>query len=142
MLLISVVLGPLQITLGAIPGNNTAIKNWFFSILRNVLVFPVVFFIVNLPNAILASGTDMIVRFPGKLVYQDPATYNATGVNAAGGFFLWILKIFVLFFAAQAPKFLESIFPPNTSSGLGAGFAASKEGLSKVPLIGGFFKGK
>lgn len=140
MLLVNVVLGPIQITLGAIPGNSTAIINWLLSILRNVLVFPVVFFIVNLPNAILESGSDINLRFPGKLVFQDPVEYDAQGINVAGGFFIWILKIFVLFFAAQAPKFIEGFLPPKSSKGLGAGFDAARGSMEKIPLVGGLFK--
>lgn len=137
-LLIAVILGPLQITLGALPSGGSAIKNWIFSILRNVLVFPVVFFIINLPNALLAAG-DIRLRLPAKLVYEDSTTYDPNGIGVAGGLFIGILKIFVLYFAAQAPKFIESIFPPNSNKGLSAGFEASKASMSKIPLIGGFF---
>lgn len=138
-LLMGVILGPIQITLGAIPGNNAIIKNWFLSILRNVMVFPVVLFIVNLPNALLNLGTAVNLRFPGKLVFQDPGTYDADGITM-GGFFIVILKIFVLFFAAQAPKYLEAWFPPAPSKAMGEGFANAKASMSKIPLIGGFFK--
>lgn len=139
-LLLSVILGPLQITLGAMPGNSHMIKNWFLSIFRNVLVFPVILFIVNIPNAIQASGTDILLSFPGKLVNEDPNTYNPDGLNATGLLFIFILKIFVLYFAAQAPKFLEAWFPPNSPKAVGDGMAAAKASLSKVPLIGGLFK--
>ena len=139
-LLLAVILGPIQITLGAMPGNSHMINNWFLTVIRNVLVFPVVLFVVNIPNALMASGNDILLRFPGKLVYEDPSTYTAEGLNAAGVVFLFILKIFVLYFAAQAPKFLESWFPPNTPKAIGEGIAAAQGSLSKIPLVGGFFK--
>ncbi|HOZ44715.1 MAG TPA: hypothetical protein PLN39_01765 [Candidatus Dojkabacteria bacterium] len=137
-LLISVIIGPLQITFGALPGGSSAIKNWVTSILKNVLVFPVVFFIINLPNALQAGG-DINLRLPAKLVYEDPSTYDPNGIGVAGGLFLGILKIFVLFFAAQAPKFIEGIFPANSNKGLAGGFEAAKASMSKVPLVGGLF---
>lgn len=140
-LLLSVILGPLQITLGAMPGNSHMIKNWFLSILRNVLVFPVILFIVNIPNAIQASGTDIVLNFPGKLVNEDPTSYDPGGnFSATAALFIFILKIFVLYFAAQAPKFLEAWFPPNSPKAVGDGMAAAKASLSKVPLLGGLFK--
>jgi len=139
-LLLGVVLGPIQITLGAMPGNSAMISNWFLSILRNVLVFPVVLFIINLPNALAASTDEILLRFPGKLVYEDPSTYSADGVNAAGGVFIFILKIFVLYFAAQAPKFLEAWLPANSSKAVMEGVGAAKTSMSKIPLVGGFFK--
>ena len=138
-LLLSVILGPLQITLGAIPGNNAAIMNWVKGILRNVLVFPVVFFIVNIPNALIANGdASMRLRLPAKLVYETEG-YDASGPNVMGGLAIFVLKIFVLFFAAQAPKFIESFLPPDSNKGLAAGFSAVNDSLKKVPLIGGMF---
>jgi hypothetical protein len=140
-LLLNVVLGPIQITLGALPGNRHMINNWFLSIVRNVLVFPVVLFIVNLPNALVASNSEVLLRFPGKLVYEDPNTYDPSGgLNVAGGLFIFILKIFVLYFAAQAPKYLEAVFPPNTSKAMIEGLEGAKKNLSGIPLIGGLFK--
>ncbi|HPP18814.1 MAG TPA: hypothetical protein PLT51_02440 [Candidatus Dojkabacteria bacterium] len=137
-LLLSVILGPLQITLGAIPGNNAAIMNWMKGVLRNVLVFPVVFFIVNLPNALIKNGAEMRLRLPAKLVYETEG-YDASGPNVTGGLVLFVLKIFVLFFAAQAPKFIESFLPPSSNKGLAAGFDSVRGSLQKVPLIGGTF---
>ena len=138
-LLLSVILGPLQITLGAIPGNNAAIMNWVKSVLRNVLVFPVVFFIVNIPNALVANGdASMRLRLPAKLVYES-GEYNAGGPDVTGGIFIFVLRIFILFFAAQAPKFIESFLPPDSNKGLAAGFGAVNDSLKKVPLIGGLF---
>ncbi len=140
-LLISVIMGPLQITLGAIPGNQNIIKNWFLSILRNVLVFPVVLFIVNLPNAIANSKAEALMRFPGKLVYEDAGTYNSvTGFDAASGIFLLIMKIVVLFFAAQAPKYLEAWFPAQPNKAFGEGIASARGSLAKIPLVGSLFK--
>jgi len=140
-LLLSVILGPLQITLGAIPGNNKAIMNWVKGVLRSVLVFPVVFFIVNIPNALLANDATAKLRLPAKLVYETEG-YDAEGPNVAGGLVIFVLKIFVLFFAAQAPKFIESFIPPDSKQGFGAGFEAVQKSLQKVPLIGGMFGSK
>jgi len=137
-LLLSVILGPLQITLGAIPGNNAAIMNWVKGVLRNVLVFPVVFFIINIPNALIVNDATAKLRFPAKLVYETEG-YDASGPNVTGGLVLFILKIFVLFFAAQAPKFIESFLPPSSNKGFAAGFDSVRGSLQKVPLIGGMF---
>lgn len=138
-LLLNVILGPIQITMGAFPGNSHMIKNWFLSVVRNVLVFPVVLFIVNLPNA-LASAGDVFLRFPGKLVYEDPSTYAPSGIEATAGIFIFILKIFVLYYAAQAPKFLEQWFPPADDKTIKEGFEAAKKGLTGIPLVGGLFR--
>lgn len=138
-LLLAVILGPIQITLGALPGSSHAIKNWLLSILRNVMVFPVVFAIVNLPNA-LAASDKILVSFPGKLVNEDPSAYYPEGIDANSGFFILVMKIFVLYFAAQAPKFLEKWFPPDSSRAMQEGYKQTKDSLQKIPLVGGMFK--
>lgn len=138
-LLLTVVLGPLQITLSALPGNSNAMKNWFLSVLRNVLVFPVVFIIINIPIILQELGDDVKLRLPARLINED-INYDPGGANITGGLFLGVIKIIVLYYAAQAPKFLESIFPPSSNKGLQEGFAGAKGSMSKIPLIGGFFK--
>jgi len=140
-LLINVIIGPIQITAGAIPGNSNMIKNWFLSILRNVLVFPMVFAIVNLPSAIIADNPEANLNFPDKLTYgQSGVIEFFGGVNAANGFFLLILRIFILYFAAQAPKFLEAWFPPDTNKNIAEGINNAKASLAKIPVLGGLFK--
>jgi len=138
-LLLSVILGPLQITMGAMPGNDHMIKNWFNSILKNVLVFPVVFFIINIPNALIAADAELNLRFPGKLVYGDPLTYSTKDLDV-GTISIAVLRVFVLFFAAQAPKFLESWFPTKQPEGISEGIKGVQVNLQKIPIIGSLFK--
>ncbi len=136
-LLISVVIGPLQITLGAIPGNNKAIMNWMKGVLRSVLVFPVVYFIINLPYALQGESSSMKLRLPAKLVGEEAGYTDGETIFYA--VFMVIFKVFILFFAAQAPKFIESLLPPDSNKGLAAGFDSVKGSLQKVPLIGSMF---
>ena len=64
------------------------------------------------------------------------------GVNQGfGGFLLmFAFKVSVLYFAAEAPKFLEAWFPPNTPKAVAEGFGNARASLSKIPLIGSMFK--
>ncbi len=137
-ILLGVALGPLQIMMGTIPGQNHMTMNWLLGIVRNVLVFPVVFFIVNAPNLLLGDG-DIILNFPEKLTYADP---NSTGmdINATSGFLIFVLRVFVIYLAAQAPKYIEAFIPNTSSKAAGDAGAAAKMSLSKIPLVGGLFK--
>jgi len=137
-ILLGVAIGPLQIMIGTIPGQNHMTMNWLLGIVRNVLVFPVVFFIVNAPNLLLGDG-DIILNFPEKLTYADP---NSTGmdINATSGFFIFILRVFAIYLAAQAPKYIEAFIPNTSSRAAGDAGAAAKMSLSKIPLVGGLFK--
>lgn len=150
-ILLGVIVGPIQITFGAFPGNRHMITNWFLGLLRNVLVFPLVLAIVNIPNAIVAATKgDIILELPAKLTNEDATAFDAwadpsylgqdLGLNIGGGLIMVIFRIFVLYFAAQAPKFLEAWFPPNSPKAVQEGVEQAKASLSRVPLIGGLFK--
>jgi hypothetical protein len=61
-------------------------------------------------------------------------------MNGAAAIFVFLIQIFVYFYAAKVPKFLEAVFPSNTSKAVQEGLAAAKGSLSKIPLVGGIFK--
>jgi len=147
MILMTVVLGPLQIMLGAIPGNDKMIKNWFTALLRHTMVFPVVLFIINLPNVFENEGlfgkdNNLVVNLPQKLVNNPGASGWLTKQVDVARLAEIFLRVFVVFIAAQAPKFLETIFPPVRADALTQGMATAKQSMSKVPLVGRIFKEK
>ena len=137
-ILLNVILAPIQLALGSIPGNQQMIKTWFNSLLRNVMVFPVVFFLLNLPLA-MADSVDLNLGFPEKLVYVDSIS-DTNGMDGLAALFIFLIQIFIFFYAAKVPKFLEAVFPPNTPKAIQEGMMAAKGGLSKIPLVGGLFK--
>lgn len=139
-ILIDVITGPIQIMVGAFPGQNVAIGNWLRSLFRNVLTFPMVFAIINLPNYI-DTQSNVTLTLPTQLTYGNHESMSV-GVNYGfGGFlFMFVLKVVVLYFAAEAPKFLEAWFPPNTPKAVAEGFANARASLGKIPLVGGLFK--
>lgn len=147
-LLLNVVLGPIKILLGTMPGQEAMKVNWFTGLIRNVLVFPIVYFIVNIPVFITQAG-DVVLKIPEKLTGANLGT--ATGNTAAlstnegwlGLLIAFVLRIFVLYYAAQAPKFAEAIIPvKETNRAAADAMAGAKMGMSKIPLVGGLFSGK
>ena len=145
-ILLNTILGPIQITFGAFPGNRHMITNWFLGIFRNVMVFPLVLAIINIPNAIVASsGGDLMLRLPEKLTNDTNQTFIEAfvpnvGLNIGGGLVMMLFRIFILFFAAQAPKFLESWFPPDTPKPFSEAMMGARGSISKAPIIGTLFK--
>jgi hypothetical protein len=133
-LLVNVVTAPVVLMVGALPGNNAAIANLFKSALRNALVFPVAYAIVNIPYFLGEQGGGNInLSFPSTVFGQY------TGDFELGGFFLALAKVLAIYVAAQTPQFMKAIIPA-TASKSGADVAgAIQGGLSKVPLLGGFF---
>ncbi len=72
----------------------------------------------------------MKLRLPAKLVGEE-AGYT-DGENIFYAVIMVIFKVFILFFAAQAPKFIESFLPPDSNKGLAAGFDAVKVAYKKL----------
>ncbi len=93
---------------------------------------------MNAPNLLLGDG-DIILNFPEKLTYADP---NSTGmdINATSGFLTFVLRVLVIYLAAQAPKYIEAFIPNTSSKATGDAGAAAKMSLAKIPLVGGLFK--
>lgn len=133
-LLVNVVIAPLAIMAGSIPGNEAMTTNIFKSMLRNSLVFPLAFAIVNLPYYLVEKQNRVTFTFP-QTVFED-----ASFADEIGPLMIAIAKIIAIFVAAQAPAFVKAIIPPTASKG-GADMAgAIKQGLSGIPLVGGMFK--
>lgn len=139
-ILLGVVIAPVQIMIGSFPGKGYSTSNWFKSLLKNVLTFPMVFAIVNLPNY-LAGQTGMALSLPGKLSYSATDSVDI-GINGGtgSGLVMFIIRVVVLYFAAEAPKYLEAWFPSDTPKPVAEGLANAKASLSKIPLVGGMFK--
>lgn len=144
-LILNVVIGPVKILMGTLPGNGAMRINWVTGIMRSVLVFPIAYFIVNVP-IYLAEAGNVVLSLPEKLTGANLADANAgmdlnTGEGYLGILITFILRVFVLFYACQAPKFAEAIIPvKETNKAMGDAMAGAKMGMSKVPLVGSLFK--
>lgn len=133
-LLVNVIVAPLAIMAGSIPGNEAMTMNVFKSMLRNALVFPLAFAIVNLPYYLVEKGNRVRLEFP-ETVFGE-----TTMGDTIGPVMLALAKVIAIFVAAQTPAFVKAIIPPTASKG-GADMAgAIKQGLSGIPLVGGMFK--
>ncbi len=133
-LLVNVIIAPLAIMLGSIPGNDAMTMNIFKSMLRNSLVFPLAFAIVNLPYYLVEKQNRITFTFP-QTVFPD-----AGFADEIGPLMIAVAKIIAIFVAAQTPAFVKAIIPPTASKGGADVAGAIKQGLSGVPLVGGMFK--
>ncbi len=133
-LLLNVIVAPFSIMFGSMPGNDASTINLFKSILRNALVFPIAFAIVNLPFFLDNNG--IIIEFPETL------TGEQASVLKLGPIIMAIAKLIALYAAAQAPALAQAIVPATASKSGADAAGAIKAGFSKVPFIGGMFGGK
>jgi len=133
-LLLNVIVAPFSIMFGSMPGNDASTINLFKSILRNALVFPIAFAIVNLPFFLDNNG--IVIEFPETL------TGEQASVLKLGPIIMAIAKLIALYAAAQAPALAQAIVPATASKSGADAAGAIKAGFSKVPFIGGMFGGK
>jgi hypothetical protein len=147
LILIGVILGPIQIMISALPGQKHMLSNWFKGLIRNTLVFPVALAIVNLPFALFGEGVSFqglpegLTSPGGSLDADNSLLSQVFGVAFDVELMVVsIMRIVVLFMAAQTPKLMEAVLPPDTPKALAEGMAKAKESFSKVPLIGSMFK--
>jgi len=144
-LILNVIIGPLKILMGTFPGNEAMRINWVKGIARSVLVFPIAYFIVNIPIYLMDAG-NMVLSLPERLTganlaATDPGGDLNTGEGWLGLLVTFVLRVFVLFYASQAPKFAEVIIPATeTNRAMGDAMAGARAGMSKVPLVGSLFK--
>ena len=134
-ILVNVIVAPIAIMMGALPGNDAVIINLFKSVLRNALVFPVAFAIVNIPYFI-ADQQQIVIGFP------ETITGSTGNIDKVGPIIIGVAKIIAIYVAAETPVLMQSIIPATASKSGADASAAIKAGLGKVPLIGGMFGAK
>lgn len=132
--LVNVITAPLAIMLSAVPGNDAMMMNTFTSALRNALVFPLAYAIVNLPFYIAGRGIS--------LTFPDTLTGAQGGGESTflGNSLISVAKIIAVYTAGSAPVILKGLIPATApKSGIDIG-KSLQEGMSKVPFLGGLFK--
>lgn len=131
-ILLNVIISPISIMAGALPGNDASTINVFKSIFRNALVFPVAFAIVNIPFYL--ENQNISIDFPKSLVTEQASIVTIGPVLFAAA------KLIAIYAAAQSPTLVKAIIPPTASKSGADSAAVIKESFSKVPIVGGMFK--
>jgi len=127
------IMGPLLLTFGSLPGQSARQLKWFLNIVKSALVFPIVFFFVNLPNYLSIKG---IIFDPTGVINGDFVL--PTGAKVIEAVATVVLPLILYFFAADAPKMLDDLIPADGSKGVQAALAGTLGSLKKIPVIGSF----
>lgn len=133
-ILFDTIAAPIVFAVATIPGRQAVMKDWFNRVIKNVLVFVLVFFLVNLPIYFMKQGMEFNL-FGGDLGTGRQQANVVTVIIMVG------VSIYILFLAANVPKMLDDYFPQTGGKGSVAATEGAKKDLSKIPLVGGFFKG-
>ncbi len=131
-ILFNTITGPIILAIATVPGKKGIMKDWFFRIAKNVLVFVIVFFLLHIPLYFFEQGT-MLHIFGGDLS-------GSTTQSIVDGYVMAGVTLYVLFLAPGVPKMLDEYFPQSGGKGAQAMGEVGREQASKIPLVGGFFK--
>ena len=127
---VEVIFGPLYILLGSLPGRN-GIMDWIKRVISHVLVFPVIYFLLNLAAYIgqsnVNSGFNQAIHFLGGGETGNPSFIQLRG--------MFVIAIY--FVAAGAPAIVTELVGASESKGVMGAMEGAKKAAGKIPLIGG-----
>lgn len=130
-LFVEVILGPLYILLGTLPGNSGTISSWIRRVAAHCLTFVLIFLIINLTRYIGLSSTDTSLTFYNTSDVLSDWIVSMKGIIIIGGYLI----------AAGAPGIVEELLQASSSKAVTSAVDDAKKAVSKVPLVGGLFGG-
>lgn len=131
-IIMDLLLGPIYILLGSLPGKSMMIVDWLKRIVSAALVFPVVFFIINMARYIGQSNINTGLGGPMQFMTGGDASQPLFQIRG-------IFVIALYFFAAGAPSIINDILAVTESKGTQTALESTKKAVGKIPLVGGFF---
>lgn len=135
-ILMEVILGPLYILLGSLPGRTSKITGWIRRIVSHVLVFPVIYFLLNFA-AYLAQNDDVRPALSQAINFFGGGGVGNTSIIQLKGVFV----IALYFIAAGAPAIVTELVGAEESRGIGGAMEGAKKSAGKIPLVGGLLGG-
>jgi len=127
---VNVILAPLQIAVGAIPGNFNSVTNWFKTLAANILVFPTIVAILGFAQFLsVAIDPENFVFFGDQGIFLPENLVSIKGVLIVGGYF----------FAASAPSLVKGLIKVEEDKTMSSMGETVQKSASKIPMIGGIF---
>lgn len=127
-LYILAVISPIMFLFSAIPGKDELIGRWFKLFLINVLVFPGMYFVINLAQYIRRLGAETVM-------IGSNAAFSLPFVGG-GGEISGLLAMGLLAASLKIPTMLEEVF--DVKPGRPGGFQYTSF-MKGIPVIGGVF---
>jgi hypothetical protein len=133
---------PLNILVGAVPGNEGAVANSFKKILVLVMAFPVSYFLIRLAFFIALGSMEVALPTTYGFLNQNPAQTGLgseifTLVTMNG-----ILMYGIMILVPHVPEILTELFQVQSLKSIEGAVKDSAADRAKVPLIGGLIGGK
>ncbi len=135
-IILDLILGPLYILMGSLPGKQGSIMAWLKRLLSNSISYPFIFFMLN------------VVRFLGYSIGNNTGVHTQTVIDFMNGSAVssntgTALNVFIVIFgyylAAGAPDIVKDIMQVEDSKGIGSAMQGAQKTASRIPFIGGAF---
>jgi hypothetical protein len=136
-LIMDTIIAPLVLAIAAIPGRQFTGQDWINRVLKNILTFVLVFFLVNLPLYIMEKGLTFDLFSVGLGQQSNAGNFAWAGTDKL---LLGAISLYFFFLAAEVPKLLDEYFPQIGGKGMQEAMKGVSASASKIPLVGGFFK--
>lgn len=132
-IILDVIMAPLLIAFGSVPGQENLKNNLFKRVLSNALVFPGVYLFLNLSSFILQDNIN--IQFPYGLATGD-WSQGGTNPGFTGILLKGFLSIGLFFLAAQVPNFITDFIQVDGGKGSAAAIGEARKAFSEIPIIG------
>jgi hypothetical protein len=129
-ILIELIFSPLYIVMGSLPGRSGTITSWIKRVFSHVLVFPVIFFMLNLAGYLGQSSVN--TGFNQAIHFLSGTTGGASLIQLRG-----IFVIAIYFIAAGAPGIVQEMIGAEENKGISNAVEGAKKAAGKIPLVGG-----
>ena len=137
MLLLNIILMPLAIAFGALPGQGHLTKNIFFKIIKNLLSMQFITFFVNLAMFLSTTPSLNISIFKGSYLGGENIALKGSGTSFIIRLYLFY---YLLFFAANVPNLLDDWLRTDVAKGAEKAIQMTSQQMGKIPVLGSIFK--
>lgn len=152
-IMLSVIFAPIQLLLGALPGNNDALQGWLKGLIANVAVFPATFTMLAI-SAILHDGVlSRTCASPQNALGIGPSSRWCPAEQTYGTFLNFpalgnwgavagqLISFGILFTIPKVAEMIQAAFQMKPGPGSSAFREEIAAGAGRVPVVGGLVGG-
>jgi len=134
-IIFKIILAPLEIGLGAIPGMKIGFSSWINGLFANLMIFPISLLFMVLANIIIeeTSGTSGLWA-PSMVKYNAPGTVASLLTSVSGGLVPVAVGISSLMILGKLPELIPQVIFAIKPGGFESAIAQSGQNITAFPF--------